>query len=239
MAILARRTGSAPTSVRSALQRLAERGHEVRVPLTTDSTGRPVYAFRGRATRYRLPHLQLPANDGDDASSSVAKQGEHSSSRLSEGRRRPATSEPTTRHHGGDDRSSPNQEESERTLPQPPSSQPPIPSPAGSEVGRHRSWAAAVSAARDSGVDELDVEAVAARAIADPETISAPARLRGAPAYAARLAETVYAERLRIPTDRSPMLTQLDSQECEHGEPGGSTPLLRTGKSRCALCRQA
>ena len=239
MTILTRRTGSAPTSVRSALQRLAERGLEVRVPLTTDSTGRPVYAFRGRATRYRLPYLRPQANEGDGAASPLAEEGEHPLSPSSEGRRRPTAPKPTTRRRDGDDRSLPYQGEPEETIPQPPSPRPLVAGLTGSEVGRHRSWAATVSAARDSGVDEVDVEAVAARAIADPETVSAPARLRGAPTYAARLAHMVRAERLRTSADHSPLLTDHDNPECEHGQPGGSTPLLRTGKSRCALCRQA
>jgi len=43
-----------------ALRRLAGRGLDVRVPLGTDARGRPVYAHRGRAMRFRLP--ELPAS---------------------------------------------------------------------------------------------------------------------------------------------------------------------------------
>lgn len=238
MAILVRRTGSAPTSVRSALQRLAERGLDVRVPLTTDSTGRPVYAFRGRATRYRLPHLRPQADEGDDGTSPLAKQGEHSSSPSSERRRRPEALEPTTPRHDGDDGPSPFRIEPEGTVPQPPVPRTTATGWAGGKMGRHRSWAAVVSAARDSGVDEVDVEAVAARAISDPETIAAPARLRGAPAYAARLAAAARADRLRDSADRTLVFTHHGSVECEHGEPGGMALLPATGQPRCPVCRR-
>lgn len=42
-------------AVSTALTRLAERGVDVRVPVTTDKHGRPVYAVRGRRTTYRIP----------------------------------------------------------------------------------------------------------------------------------------------------------------------------------------
>ena len=106
MATLARRTGAAPTSVRSALQRLAERGLEVRVPLTTDNTGRPVYAFRGRATRYRLPHLR-PVGDGDDVTLPLTGAADDPSLPSTRERRRPAVAEPTTGRRDGNYASSP------------------------------------------------------------------------------------------------------------------------------------
>jgi len=43
-----------------ALQRLAKRGLECRVPIGTDKRGRPVYAARGRSMAFRLP--ELPAS---------------------------------------------------------------------------------------------------------------------------------------------------------------------------------
>ena len=39
------------------LQRLASRGLECRVPIATGKDGRPVYAAKGRSTRFRLPEL--------------------------------------------------------------------------------------------------------------------------------------------------------------------------------------
>src|SRR5690606_29521464 len=48
-----------------ALQRLAKRGLECRVPISTGSDGRPVYAAKGKSMRFRLPErpavVSLPA----------------------------------------------------------------------------------------------------------------------------------------------------------------------------------
>ncbi len=61
--VLAEQVGLSPTGLRDALQRLAKRGLEVRVPLTKDASGRVVYAVYGRQTTYRLP--DLPTRPGD------------------------------------------------------------------------------------------------------------------------------------------------------------------------------
>jgi hypothetical protein len=46
--------------VRKVFQRLAKHGLDVRVPLATDRRGRPIFAYEGARTRYRLPQF-----DGD------------------------------------------------------------------------------------------------------------------------------------------------------------------------------
>jgi hypothetical protein len=58
-AVLARRTGLlGKGSLKDALQRLAKRGREVRVPIAVGKDGRPLYAVPGRQCRYRLPRLE-------------------------------------------------------------------------------------------------------------------------------------------------------------------------------------
>ncbi|MFF2852620.1 MarR family transcriptional regulator [Streptomyces sp. NPDC058001] len=53
---LAERTGlTGKGSLKSALQRLAARGLEVRVPITEGKDGRPVFALPGTQCRYRFP----------------------------------------------------------------------------------------------------------------------------------------------------------------------------------------
>lgn len=53
---LAERTGlTGKGSLKSALQRLAGRGLEVRVPITQGKDGRPVFALPGKQCRYRFP----------------------------------------------------------------------------------------------------------------------------------------------------------------------------------------
>lgn len=52
--------------VRKILQRLAQRGIDVRVPVAKDSTGRVVYAVKGARTTYRLPRFAPTGpTDGD------------------------------------------------------------------------------------------------------------------------------------------------------------------------------
>lgn len=55
--ILHERVGLSETGLRTALQRLAGQGLEVRVPLGTDGRGRAFYAAHGHQTTYRLPVL--------------------------------------------------------------------------------------------------------------------------------------------------------------------------------------
>lgn len=87
---LAERARLSPTGLRTVLQRLAKRGLEVRVQLTTkkhpggvfDTAGRPVYACRGRASTYRLP--ELPPCNGDASTSPLRKEADASASPFDE-----------------------------------------------------------------------------------------------------------------------------------------------------------
>lgn len=71
--ILAERTGLTGTgTLKKALQRLGKRGLEVRVPITTDKHGKPVYALPGKQCRYRFPVL----TEGETTVSPSDEQGE-------------------------------------------------------------------------------------------------------------------------------------------------------------------
>ncbi len=59
MAELARCVDMTPQGVKKALQKLATKGLEVRVPFGKDANGRPLYAHSGRQTTYLLP---IPAD---------------------------------------------------------------------------------------------------------------------------------------------------------------------------------
>jgi len=52
---LTERTGLGADGVSKALQRLAGRGYEFRVPITTGKDGRPVFAVRGHSLDFRVP----------------------------------------------------------------------------------------------------------------------------------------------------------------------------------------
>jgi hypothetical protein len=56
--LLTQRTGLKERGVRAVLARLAERGLECRVPIATDSTGRPLFATHGHRTTYVIPDLR-------------------------------------------------------------------------------------------------------------------------------------------------------------------------------------
>lgn len=70
---LAERTGlTGKGSLKSALQRLAARGLEVRVPITQGKDGRPVFALPGKQCRYRFP-AEL---EGEATTSPSVEEGE-------------------------------------------------------------------------------------------------------------------------------------------------------------------
>jgi hypothetical protein len=56
-AIMRRMRADSWDSVAKVLRGLASKGLEVRVPISTDRTGRPVFAVRGHKTTYRIPRL--------------------------------------------------------------------------------------------------------------------------------------------------------------------------------------
>lgn len=56
MDLLMHRSGvTTRDALKKAFQRLARAGYEIRIPVGTDTLGRPIYAARGRATQYRIP----------------------------------------------------------------------------------------------------------------------------------------------------------------------------------------
>mgnify|MGYP001952503064 CR=1 FL=1 len=68
-------------TLKDVLQRLAERGLEVRVELGRDRNGRPYYARRGRDMEFKLPRfpasVRLPVREGEKyAEKEARKAGE-------------------------------------------------------------------------------------------------------------------------------------------------------------------
>src|SRR5213595_3760641 len=55
--VLLRRTGLGVRGLKHVFERLAKRGLEVRVPVGTDASGRPLYAFAGQRTLFRIPEF--------------------------------------------------------------------------------------------------------------------------------------------------------------------------------------
>ena len=96
------------------------------------------------------------------------------------------------------------------------------------------------AAARAAGVPADVLGDVVALAVADISTrTSAAGRLRGDGGYAQRLVARVRADRGRVADARLRAVTRHGQPECEHGTPGGASPLPNTGRPVCALCRSA
>lgn len=82
--VLARRTGLKPDSVRKAIQQMARKGVEVRVPIKTGADGRPVYAHEGQQTTFRIPKFAKradqdpPSEDGPGSAHSSQEGGSRS-----------------------------------------------------------------------------------------------------------------------------------------------------------------
>jgi hypothetical protein len=74
---LCQRSKMGARGVRQALERLAGRGYELRVPIGKDKNGAPVYAVRGQGRTYRIPMEWRPVdNSGERGNHSSAFQGE-------------------------------------------------------------------------------------------------------------------------------------------------------------------
>lgn len=78
--VIARRTGLKPDSVRKAIQQMARKGVEVRVPIKMGADGRPVYAHEGQQTTFRIPRFANRADhdspsEGGPASALSAQEG--------------------------------------------------------------------------------------------------------------------------------------------------------------------
>lgn len=106
--LLTHRTGIGSRGLRKALERLAERGFEVRVPITEDENGHPVFAVRGRRTTYRVPVFplrqdipmgapQFPHSD-EKGGTTVPKRRNHSSGK-EEPQFLPLPQSPQSPHH--------------------------------------------------------------------------------------------------------------------------------------------
>ena len=95
------------------------------------------------------------------------------------------------------------------------------------------------AAARAAGVPADVLGDVVALAVADVSTrTSVAGRLRGDGGYAQRLVARVRADRGRGADAQLSAATRHGQPECEHGTPGGESPLPSTGRPVCALCRR-
>lgn len=76
MDLLTRRTGLSPSGVGAAIRRLSRRGYEVRIVVAKTSAGKPVFAYEGHQTHYRIPCFP-PVDNPVDNPPVVSPQSDH------------------------------------------------------------------------------------------------------------------------------------------------------------------
>jgi hypothetical protein len=87
---LLQRSGLSPRGIRKALERLAERGYELRIAIDKDKHGQPVYAHRGQARQFRFPDEWRPVDNSQKGGTPVPPNGEKGGTPVPE-RRYPST----------------------------------------------------------------------------------------------------------------------------------------------------
>lgn len=195
--------GLEETSLRSAYQRLAHRGLEVRVEQGRDAAGRPVYAARGHATVLKLPLLRSLNPESTDDSPQAKATAERCHPHCQAADCRPhGSAEATTEDLKGDNPPSP----THRTHDDHPSN-------------RSAATSALFALLRREGFKESELEGVLRVAVEDVETFDPIARLAKAPAYRKRCLSTLRAE---VQRDAASLRDLEPRCEDHEWEPAGS-----------------
>ena len=209
MEVLTHWTGKSPGAVRAALRRLEGRGYKVRVPCGTDHAGRPVYAYPGRATRYRVPRFPRRDLPGKGVTTVTPSESErrHEADAIGEEWGHPRDAIAGEWRHGDDAMASPgardgvtgvtlNQKEPEGTTPLPPAPPSP-PASAGSrdEGGGDDPRRPDVERAARSAAVEADLlDRVVDLALADAETHTPVGRMARDAGWRGRLVDQARAQ---------------------------------------------
>lgn len=223
--VLAERVGLSETGLRTALQRLAKRGLECRVPLGTDSKGRAFYAVHGRQTTYQVPVLPgakgdaqaSPSEDQIDLNGDVlASTGDAQASAY--GDVLPSTGDVLPSR--GDVQASPY-----------PSS--PVIPKSNSSTREPR-----VIVIDATGATPAEADAIVKRIHAErnPKNLSGFLRHLAASGDLGQYLTDVRAAAARYADDADRKIRQSQPR-CEHGMAGGEQPHSATGHIRCGSCR--
>jgi hypothetical protein len=214
---LARRARMSPAGVKKALQRLGTRGFELRIARGVDAKGRPVFAYRGAQTTYRLPQL---VDNSEKGGTVVPASGEKGGTTV------PERGDRSIRMGGPQSPPSPQ-------FPQSPQSSrardgEPVENPATQII--------------KSATDATNAEATAVAALIDTEK-----QPRNATAFIRRLADdgelAEWLDRVRADASREAVREFIariaDLPECLHGVNGGGQFRPDSGEPQCAQCRAA
>lgn len=216
--VLAERVGLSETGLRTALQRLANRGLEVRVALGTDARGRAFYAAHGHQTTYRVP--VLPKREGDAQASpngdAQAQEGDVSPSAKGDAQAREGDA--TARE--GDAQASPYPSDSRQ-------------SPNSKRAREPRHIVMEHTDAKPS-----EAEAVVARIVNEVK----PRTLGGFINHLAQSGDLqTWVNEARAAGIKADIKTANELRQrmppCEHGRPGGDQPHPTSGEPWCIDCR--
>lgn len=226
---LSRRCRLSPTGLRTAFQRLAARGLEVRVAIGTDRIGRAVYAYEGRQTTYRVPEFVASGDvstspGGDTNTSALSPSGD-----VNRPERRRETARVAT----------PARRPSRQSPHNPVKTEPTVPS---GTVDPEKLIEPLSTIARS--LDGLDATIEETKAIHKTvierhhprNVISYCRQIAADGGFAGYLADirAAGAEQRRRDIEEQ----RRTAEPCEHGQPGGMTIRTSAGEPSCALCRR-
>lgn len=208
---LAERVGISDRGLRKVLAGLAERGLEVRVPLSVSADGRPTYAANGHQTTYLLPPLrreggtQVPAKGG----TTVPPKGGTTKQKGGTTRQKGGTAVPPYTSDTSDTRATAAPAREPRTI---------------------------VMDATGATPDEADAIVKRIHAERNPKNLSGFLRRLADDGDLRQFLVDVRAAAARYADDNDRKIRQ-GMARCEHGVAGGTQPHTVTGLVRCGACR--
>jgi hypothetical protein len=223
--VLAERVGLSETGLRSALQRLAKRGLECRVPLGTDAKGRAFYAVHGRQTTYQVPIL--PGAKGDVQASPSESVNEPDGDVLT------STGDVQASAYGDVSSSTGDVSSSRGDAQASPYPSSPVIHKSNSSTREPRTI---VMDATGATPDEADAIVKRIHAERNPKNLSGFLRHLAASGDLGQYLTDVRAAAARYADDNDRKIRQ-GMPRCEHGVAGGTQAHTVTGLIRCGACR--
>lgn len=223
--VLAERVGLSETGLRTALQRLAKRGLECRVPLGTDSKGRAFYAVHGRQTTYQVPALPV-ANGDAQASPSKGRKARDGDAQAS-------TGDVLASAYGDVLASTGDAQASRGDAQASPYPSSPVMPPIGLQAGGPHQ---VVMDSTGATADEAAAIVKRIHAERNPKNLAGFVRHLAAAGDLAQYLTDQRAAAVRAADDADRKIRQ-SMPRCEHGTAGGDQPHTATGQLRCGSCR--
>lgn len=222
MDLLSRRTRLRPSGVSAALRRLARRGYEPRVAIGITKAGKPVFAYEGRQTHYRVPWFKWPDADHTTV---VSPESHHSGQEVSPGQSSGLTVVAERSHHSETH----------------PLSEPSVEPSSAARAGRAAALATIQQEVHDVEIAELVLSLIEERKprslVAYVSKIAADGGMEDWEKRAWEIWEERAAEASR--KDRAAFVAERATEAyCDHGYPGGHVADVH-GWVSCPMQRKA